>query len=516
MPMKRAIGSSLRGLIGLKDRTCLAARGLTPAPAFLLLGLLLYPFLPAPAAAGQDPRAPEYVSGDYLFILTSEYDYTGGGFSLMDMNPPWPHDNNYGQTCADAVARSYHGLIYVINRWGCDNIQVLDPDDDFNTVLQFSTGAGSNPQDICFVDDQRAFITRYEEADLWEVDPSTGEHTDSIDLSPLADPDGTPEMHGLAIHGDRLFVGLQRLDRDNWWLPTPPSYLAVIDLTDNSLIDMDPVAPGIQGIALASLCPNSWIVTDPLSGDLLVGQVGLYGATDGGIERIDPETCESCGFVITEEELGGDLNTWTRSGGFKGFAVVLAQDWSTKIEAFDFMTGQSLGTVTSSGEYAYTHLLVDPPRRQLFVCDRTYTNPGIRIFDTAHHGELTESPIDVGLYPYWLLGMHGPDSGVDDPDTEPGTGPLAELPRLRILPQPAMEHLAFRFDLDSPGPARLEILDVSGRRVASLLDATWPAGSHEIPWRACDAAGRALPSGTYLARLRTAEGMCTQKVHLLR
>jgi hypothetical protein len=455
-------------------------------------------------AAGAGATPPGYTSGDYLFVVTSEYDYAAGAFSLMDEHPPWPHDNNYGTLHGDAVARSYGGLIYVIERWGADDIRVIDPALDFATVRQFSVGAGSNPQDICFVDPTRAFVTRYEERELWEVNPQTGQHTDSIDLSPLADADGIPEMHGMAIRGDRLFVTVQRLDRDTW-APVPPSYLAVIDLAGNTLLDMDPATPGVQGIPLAATDPNSWILVDPLRGDFLIGETGAYGALDGGIERFDPVTLTSRGWVVTEASLGGNVNVWDTGDWVKGFAVVLTPEPLTRIVAFDVRTGENLGTVASSSEYAYTHLRVDPPRHQLFVCDRTYAHPGLRVFRTTDLAPLTPQPIPVGLYPYWLVDMHGPDSGVAD-----DAAPVA-APQLRAGPCPAAGPLAVRFSLARAGAIDLSLYDAAGRRVAILARGERAQGAHTLAW---DTA--ALPAGEYFLHLRAPGGLAVEKIPAIR
>ena len=63
-------------------------------------------------------------------------------------------------------ARWHDGLLYVVNRFGQDNVQVLNPAQGFATVQQFSTGAGSNPHDIAFASPVKAYVTRYELADL--------------------------------------------------------------------------------------------------------------------------------------------------------------------------------------------------------------------------------------------------------------------------------------------------------------------------------------------------------------
>ncbi|HUK62737.1 MAG TPA: hypothetical protein VLV15_05365, partial [Dongiaceae bacterium] len=75
---------------------------------------------------------------------------------------------------SDAVARWYDGLLYVVNRYGGDNIQVIDPSAGYATLRQFSVGNGSNPQDITFVSPTKAYVSRYGSAAIAIVNPATG------------------------------------------------------------------------------------------------------------------------------------------------------------------------------------------------------------------------------------------------------------------------------------------------------------------------------------------------------
>ncbi|MFH1144205.1 MAG: hypothetical protein V1774_06650 [Candidatus Eisenbacteria bacterium] len=458
--------------------------------------------------------SPSYTQSDYLFIMSRDLSGPGGAFSLMDMHPPWPHDDNYGALSQDGAARMHEGLIYVINRGSASNIQVIDPQQDFQTIRQFSVGAGSNPQDICFVGPARAFVTRYESAGLWEINPVTGEHTDTIDLSPLADADGLPEMQSLALHEDTLYVTIQRLDRDNFWIPVPPSYLAMIDVNTNAIIDADPSSPGLQGFALAATNPYSMnscrgILPDPINGDFLISELGDYGVFDGGIERFDPGSRTSLGMVVDENTLGGDLNAWITTDGRQGFAICSGPPpgYLTLVVAFDLFSGENDGVVASSSDYAYADLYMDPSRRQLFVADRSYANPGIRVFDSDTHVQLTANPISVGLYPLTLLGCHGPQSDV------PGRPIAADPFHLSACPQPASGALTLRFELAREDLVRMDVLDMSGRIVARPAAERRPAGSQALCWTACDLNGRPLPAGTYFVRIdsggrREARGIC--------
>ncbi len=463
-----------------------------------------------PAAQASRPLLPDFPDDDYLLVLTSEIDYTAGNFDLISMDPPWESDLNQGGLHSDTVARFYDGLVYVIERYGADNIRVIDPQDGFATTLQFSVGMGSNPQDICFVDEHRAFVTRHLSAELWEVDPATGEHTDSIDLSPLADSDGIPEMHSMAIHGERLYVTLQRLDAA--WLPVPPSYLAVIDLATNALVDMDPEMPGMQGIPLTGTNPRCLITREPLTGCFLIGTAGADGVLDGGLERFDPRTEESLGFVVTEAALGGDLNAWGSADGITGYAIAMTPfpDSFTSLLAFDFASGAILGTLSDPQTYAHTHIFVDAPRQQVFVTDRTYENPGIRVFDAQTFAPVIPQPLGTGLYPHWILGLHGPGSHVADDTALP-----ADI-RMEVWPQPSAGPVTLRIELATSREVSLEILDLCGRQVSVLHAAFAGSGWNQLQWDGRDHRGRAVQSGVYLARVRAGDRTAVRKIHLTR
>ncbi|MCK4512806.1 hypothetical protein KAW64_13760, partial [bacterium] len=258
---------------------------------------------------------------DYVVSVNSDY-YVSGRVSVVDVIPPWSVDDPVATIHSDADAKLYDGLIYVINHLYGDNIQVLDPSQDFATILQFSVGPGSNPQDIAFVSESRAYVSRNESVLLYEVDPTTGAVTDSIDLSALADADGLPEMSGMALRGGLLFVAVQRLDRDYYWTPVPPSYLAVVDTATNELVDIDTVSPGIQGIELPATNPYRDILVDENTGLLYVACSGNWGSLDGGIVEVDPVALEAIRFVSTEAQLGGDLYDFTFPVSGRAHAVI--------------------------------------------------------------------------------------------------------------------------------------------------------------------------------------------------
>ncbi|HPF36164.1 MAG TPA: FlgD immunoglobulin-like domain containing protein [Candidatus Krumholzibacteria bacterium] len=94
-----------------------------------------------------------------------------------------------------------------------------------------------------------------------------------------------------------------------------------------------------------------------------------------------------------------------------------------------------------------------------------------------------------------------PAVAVDAPETPPAAAALAAA-----VPNPFNPSTTLAFDLPAAAAARLDVFDVSGRRVRRLWEGTAPAGRSEVTWDGRDDGGRALPSGTYLARLSTAAG----------
>ena len=62
---------------------------------------------------------------------------------------------------------------------------------------------------------------------------------------------------------------------------------------------------------------------------------------------------------------------------------------------------------------------------------------------------------------------------------------------------------------------RLEVFNILGQRVATLVDGERPAGFHTAIWDATDASGRGVASGVYLYRLLGGGERLTRSMVLL-
>ena len=72
------------------------------------------------------------------------------------------------------------------------------------------------------------------------------------------------------------------------------------------------------------------------------------------------------------------------------------------------------------------------------------------------------------------------------------------------------------FSLPASGYARLDVFDVSGARVRTLVDGLRPAGEQSVSWDARDVRGRAAAPGVYYVRLEAAGHRLLQRVVIAR
>ena len=329
-------------------------------------------------------------SGPAFIIAT---DFQTGSFATVGLDAPYPVSpvSAARRVNSDAVARPHGGLVYVVNRFGGDSIQVLDPSQDFATRAQCSTGGGSNPQDIAFASSTKAYVARLGIPSLLIVNPNPQPDCSdfvrgTIDLSAYADSDGNPDMSQLAIVGDRLYVSLQRLQN---FMPAENGAIAVIDITTDQEVTVVTLSAG-----------NPFAETKGLtvvSGALVVPEVGAFQVNDGGLERVDLATNTAQGFFITEADLGGDITDFVLVSEHLGYAIVSQPDFSNVLEAFDPTTRTVTQTLLTSSSLSDVEL---DDRGELFVSDRSTTQAGIRVFRAGDGVQLTQSPLGLGLPPF--------------------------------------------------------------------------------------------------------------------
>ncbi len=93
---------------------------------------------------------------------------------------------------------------------------------------------------------------------------------------------------------------------------------------------------------------------------------------------------------------------------------------------------------------------------------------------------------------------------------------LPQRPELKIFPNPANPMTTMTFNLSLASELELQVYDLSGRLIRTILDHYQAAGQVQITWDGNADNGQALSSGAYIIRLRTETGVRFGKVVLLR
>jgi len=163
-------------------------------------------------------------------------------------------------------------------------------------------------------------------------------------------------------------------------------------------------------------------------------------------------------------------------------------------------------------KYSYQGTPITDAQRPTFAPDDAFlafSSPslGLMLFFEPSGPELIPLELGVSVYnPRWFV--LGGTSTVDAEEEQ-------ELPSSAALhgnyPNPFNPATTIRFSLKQGTEIRLEVFDVMGRRVGSLVEGLLPAGAHEIIFEA-----DGLASGTYIARLFAGGEVASHKMLLIR
>ncbi len=105
-------------------------------------------------------------------------------------------------------------------------------------------------------------------------------------------------------------------------------------------------------------------------------------------------------------------------------------------------------------------------------------------------------------------------------DNETGVSEKSQIPQnIQLLPNypnPFNPKTTIPFVVASSSQIAIDIFDVQGRLVASLLHGTAPAGRHSVEWNGADLHGHPSPSGLYFVRMKSGGFTQMQKILLAR
>jgi hypothetical protein len=165
--------------------------------------------------------------------------------------------------------------------------------------------------------------------------------------------------------------------------------------------------------------------------------------------------------------------------------IYIASAADTSVYRVDRWTGDVSRVLSGFSNFLRCCLEIDPANRRLWVTDNGYSR----------------------VYEFCLDGITGIEDHIPD---------IKRRLSLEVFPNPFNPTATISFTLRRPSDVRLDIFDVAGRRIRTLLDGRSVAGTHKIIWNGQSDSKTSSSSGVYFVRI-TSEGYTeTVKVVLIR
>ncbi|MEZ4367459.1 MAG: hypothetical protein R2939_14465 [Kofleriaceae bacterium] len=296
-----------------------------------------------------------------------------------------------GAASQDPVVRALGDRLYVVNRFGVDNVTILDRD-DLSLVGQHTTGTGSNPQDVAVVG-SKLYVAALGSAGLVVLDLASAGALSTVDLSSLDPADGLPNCTSIIAVGDELVVTCGVLDdADPFLTPRGPGVVAIVDPDTDTLTTSAP---------LPAANPVGWLRAVPGVG-VVAGLVPSYSDfSEGCLAAIatTPSLAVSC--LVTNEVLGGYANAYDVAGDSLWIAVAgfdAAFNGFGALRRYDLTTDALDATAYSPAGQVIIDLAVCPGGEVAVTDAPAGGTSGVRLYD-AGGDELTSAALSIGLPP---------------------------------------------------------------------------------------------------------------------
>jgi len=318
------------------------------APVFLSVAVSLWGMAPVHCAEIQT-----------AVVATVAPDYSSGAHSIIHVDPvggPRTFENDLDPTISDITAASYENSFYILERTGRNNVTKYNIDNPAQVIWQWSTEEGetnSNPHDLVFESEKKAYLLRYGSNKAWIVNPSATVESDfkigELDLSAYSFEGNAPGMHSGVIADGKLFITLQRFDAT--WTPQT-AYVAVFEVSTNTEIDTGKGSGDMLGIPLPIKNPGAIQYLAENSTVYVQGSGHFFGDLEysSGIAAIDIEDPATYDVSIILDDGDGDAHPYGFIVGMailsptKGYFVGYAGWGDNTLYTFDPSNPSPVGT----------------------------------------------------------------------------------------------------------------------------------------------------------------------------
>lgn len=361
----------------------------------------------------------------------------------------------------------------------------------------------------------------------------------------LLTPCGRPEVilgfdQGAQTYDPDLpqYSTLHRVDyRHGYWVNLPESCTVEICGDLITVFEFIFVHPGWN---LVSYWPERPLPIDSALGTIQdVLQVAL-GYDQGGSVYVSGDTLHN-----TLTELRPGLGYWLRAGGAGGLVypgwlqpptgavadypagslgksgrVVPSRTWMSIFGSGITLDGQPLkngalievisdaGLVCGRGKYTDGLLSFTPVYGRDDMSERTASYP-------KDGDKLTVMVDGRPVYPGLVMETDGSRVRLGVLSSDPGGLPV-DFALAQNYPNPFNPSTEISFSLPRASHVTLNVFNITGRRVATLVDRRLEAGDHAVTWDGTDESGARVATGVYLYRIEAAEFTSSRKMLLVK
>jgi len=272
------------------------------------------------------------------------------------------------------------------------------------------------------------------------------------------DGSSAPSLSGLAVRDGVLYGSA-------WKVGVTPDVLYAIDV-DTATLTLVGEFPSEYEV---------WDLYDDGSRLLVLSSPESVPAGPVGVYELDLDTfglAELQGYTKDDPFELNALQGLAAGGG----VTYLFRSSYNEIEIFDDASGERIDTISIPGT-------VSTPRGAGWLFGGLTWAPQEVIVDVASGSEGSATP-GLGLLPN--------------------------------RPNPFGARTTISYELDADASVRLEVFDVTGRLVQTLVDGRVDAGRNAVSWDGTDRAGRPVVAGVYYVRLRTPAGEERRTLTVLR
>ncbi len=397
----------------------------------------------------------------------------GESLSEIDLNAQTVNANAATLGLFTNMVQVRDSSAYVINS-GVNEVQIIDLA-TLSTTGQIDVGSGTNPWAIEFIDDQLAAVSLLFTNQVVFVDVVSGQIQQTADVG--TGPEGMVFSDGVLYVANSGFNGAG----------FDPGTVSAINISDFSVTN---IAVGTNPQALAL----------DVSGNIIVACSGSFfdANVNGEVDVIDKMTqtvTDSVTFdpSVTNVIVNSENKAYLATFG-AGVLVYNLDTQTFERGENDPLPGGPGMAIDQLGNVYITDFGTD----SLFVFSPTHQRIGSYL--------VGDGPVSVAIYDEGII------NGVETP-----RGEFARSFTLRQnYPNPFNPETTISFDAIKGARFRLDVLDVTGRVVTTLINDFLPAGQRQVAWNGKNQNGEAAATGIYYYRLTAEKISQVKKMTLLR